>query len=302
MLNNPAHQALPVGSILLLILGLSFAALNGALMKLLASDVSPFFIVWARYLGSFIVMLPIAMIWARSENIWKPARPTLQFMRALTMTVATVSFVIGAKTTDFANSIAILYVYPFLITLMAPWFLNEKVPLVAWFGVIGGFTGVLLVAKPSFSGLDIGASYILLCGFMAAAHMVFNRKIGPLTSPLITSMWGGLIAAILLSFTVPFFWSPLSAEQWAIILAIAALSAISQSLTLVAFARAQASLLAPFTYAEVVSAIFIGLAIFGTLPDILSWAGISLIVLSGLLVAKAPQLGALVSRRRQPPV
>jgi drug/metabolite transporter (DMT)-like permease len=66
---------------------------------------------------------------------------------------------------------------------------------------------------------------------------------------------------------------------------------------IMAFARAPASELAPFTYSEIVSAVLIGLIMFGTLPDLLSWAGIALIILSGVIVARV-QAGRLVFRRQ----
>ncbi len=296
-----SQKTVPFGSILLLIFGLSLAALNGALMKLLTDSVSEIFIVWARYMGYFIIMVPVTLYWARGESLY-PVALKLQFWRAITLVIGTLAFVTGSKTTDFADAIAILYIYPFLLTLMAPVFLREKVPLVAWLGVIGGFCGVLLVAKPTFQGLDIGALYILVCGMAVAIHMVLNRKIGPMANPLITSMWGALISCVILSIFVPFGWQPPSFDQFWILIAISALAALSQSITLIAFARAEASMLAPFTYAEVVSAIFIGLAMFGTLPDYLSWAGIVLIIVSGLIVSLVPKFGGKITRRRHSPL
>ena len=300
-MDNKSQEGFPVGAIILLIVSLSLAALNGALMKVLTGSLPETVIVWARYTGYFILMIPVVLVWTRGQNL-KPVRPILQFWRALALVVGTLAFVIGSKTTDFADAIAILYIYPFLLTAMAPIFLGEKVPWVAWLGVVGGFAGVLLVMKPTFQGLDIGAVYILICGFAVAFHNILNRKIGPLAHPLITSMWGALICCILLSLLVPFSWRWPNLDQFWILLAIAALAAVSQSMTLIAFTQAPASLLAPFTYAEVVSAVFIGLALFGTLPSFFSWTGITMIIASGVVVSLAPTFGAKISRRRHPPL
>ena len=299
-MTTQSQERIPFGSVLLLIFGLSLAALNGALMKFVSGALPEVFIVWSRYTGYFIIMIPVAVFWTKGESLF-PVRPVLQFWRAVTLVVGTLAFVIGAKTTDFADAISILYIYPFLLTLMAPFFLGEKVPKAAWLGVVGGALGVLLVAKPTFRGLDIGALYILLCGLAVSIHNVLNRKIGPLANPLITSMWGALLCVAILSVLVPFSWQTPTLDQLWILIAISALAAISQSLTLIAFARAPGSLLAPFTYTEVISAVFIGLALFRTLPGYLSWVGIGLIVASGLVVSFAPKLGPMVSRRRHPP-
>jgi drug/metabolite transporter (DMT)-like permease len=69
---------------------------------------------------------------------------------------------------------------------------------------------------------------------------------------------------------------------------------------IMALSRAPASDLAPFTYSEIVSAVLIGVVMFGTLPDALSWAGIGLITLSGVVVARAQAARAVL--RRQPKI
>ena len=51
-----------------------------------------------------------------------------------------------------------------------------------------------------------------------------------------------------------------------------------------AFARAEVAVLAPFQYLEIISATLLGFVLFGDFPDLLTWAGITIIVLSGLYV------------------
>ena len=297
----PAPATADMIGALLLVGGMSLAALNGALMKMLSTDMSEFMIVWARYLGFFLVMLPICVV-ATGTNAFRPVLPGLQILRALSIAAATVCFVAGARTMAYADAIAIIYVYPFLLTLLAPIFLGERVPAIAWLGVLGGFTGVLIVMRPSFSNLDANAMLVLLCGVMVAIHLLFNRKLAPIANPLVTSMWGALIAMLVLSLTLPVVWQTPDSSQLKIMAAIAGTSALSQSMILYAFARAPASALAPFTYMEIVSAIIIGWVLFGTIPDTISWAGMALIVICGLVVAQAPRLGAKVLKRRHPAV
>ena len=55
----------------------------------------------------------------------------------------------------------------------------------------------------------------------------------------------------------------------------------------IAFARSPAAELAPFTYSEIVAGIGIGFVIFGSLPSLLSWFGIAIVILSGVLVARS---------------
>jgi drug/metabolite transporter (DMT)-like permease len=284
------------GGILMIVLGLSFAAMSGALIKLLTDEMPPLLIAWFRFTGYFLIMLPIAL--ARvGRRAFRPPRLRIQVMRGLFLTLGNVCFMEGVRHLAYADAIAILYVYPFLMTLMAPAILGEKVRLIGWIGVAGGFGGVLMVAKPEFGSIDPNAIYVMVTGFLVALQMLLNRKLGVLSDPAVISMWGALVAALILSVALPFAWQPVTARELGILALMAVTSAVSQSLMILAFTRAPASELAPFTYCEIVAAVIIGFAMFGTLPDMLSAAGIALIILSGLLVARA-QAGRTVLRRQ----
>jgi len=282
--------------ILLIVVGLSIAAFTGALMKTLTSDLSPLLIGWFRFTGAFLVLVPFALVRA-GRRAFRPPRIGIQILRGVFLVVGNLSFMTGVQYLDFADAIAILYVYPFLVTLMAPMILGEKVSLIGWLGVTGGFGGVLLVMRPEFRNFDVSALFILFTGFLVSLQMLLNRKLGVLSDPAVISMWGSLIAALVLLLALPFSWQPVTAEQLSILGLMAVASAIGQTLIILALSRAPASELAPFTYAEIVAAVVIGFMMFGTLPDTLSWSGIALIVFSGIVVARA-QAGRTVLRRQ----
>jgi len=284
--------------ILLIVAAMSLAALTGGLMKSLTDTMSPMLIGWFRFTGYFIIILPFALARA-GRRAFRPPRLGIQVLRGLFQVAGNLSFMFGVRGLAYADAIAILYVYPFLMTLMAPAVLGERVSAVGWVGVFGGFAGVLMVVRPEFGGLDIHAAFVLGTGFLVALQMLINRKLGMLSDPAVISMWGALIAALALSVTVPFAWTPVAAGDVWIIVLMALVSAVSQTMMILAMARAPASDLAPFTYAEIVSAVLIGLVMFGTLPDALSWAGIGLITLSGIIVARSQGRIAL---RRQPKI
>ncbi len=151
--------------------------------------------------------------------------------------------------------------------------------------------------RPDFQVFDAGALFVLAAGFLVALHMLLNRTLGVLSDATVISMWGALVAACALSLSLPFVWQPIAAAQLGILVLAALIGTVSHTLMILAFARAPASDLAPFTYLEIVSAVLIGLVMFGTLPDLVSWAGIALIIVSGILVARV-QAGRMALRRQ----
>ncbi|MCH8951969.1 MAG: DMT family transporter [Proteobacteria bacterium] len=287
------------GGILLIVLGLSMAALTGALMKSLTAELPAMLIGWFRFTGYFLIMVPFALARA-GRRAFRPPRIGIQIVRGLLLAVGTWSFMTGVRHLEYADAIAILYVYPFLMTLMAPLILGERVSLIGWVGVFGGFGGVLLVVRPEFGNFDVSALFVLFTGFLVAVQMLLNRKLGTLSDPAVISMWGALVASLVMMLTLPFAWQPVTAAQLGILALTAVTSAVSQTLMIMALSRAPASDLAPFTYSEIVSAVLIGFIMFGTLPDALAWAGIGLITLSGVVVARVQALRAVV--RRQPKI
>ncbi|MEM7565000.1 MAG: DMT family transporter, partial [Pseudomonadota bacterium] len=232
------------------------------------------------------ILLPY-LIWRYGLAGFKPSRPVIQIIRGLTMAAGTTAFVIGAKTVDFADAIAILYAYPFLMVIIANLFLKEQAGIAVWIGVIGGFIGVLLVMRPDFDELNMGTIYIFLCAVVISVQMALNRKLSHHSPPLVTACIGAICAAVALSFLLPELWQPVPSAAWPYIGVLIVAGAINQTMLVFSFVYADASTLAPFTYFEIVSAVILGFLMFGTLPTAISWVGIALIVASGIYVARS---------------
>jgi len=281
--HNPAHTR---QGIILIVLGLSIASLAGAFMKILVVDLSPIQITWIRFFGYALIMLPIVMI-RFGRPALKPARPGIQVIRGISMAAATVAFITGVQTVNFADAIAILYAYPFLLVLLAVLFLGERVHTAGWLGIVGGFIGVLLVMRPEFKNFNPGTLWIFLSAIVISIQMVLNRKLGTLSHPLVISLWGAATASIVLLFFLPYHWQPINMDKLWLIAALIICGGVSQTLIVFSFSRAAASTLAPFTYFEIVAAVAIGYLMFGTLPIWISWLGIFLITVSGYIVARS---------------
>ena len=229
------------------------------------------------------------MVLSRKTPVWPPVRPGLQVVRGICMCVSTICFVMGARTLNFADAIAILYAYPFLLTLAAPIFLGETVRRAVWIGVAAGFVGVLIVMRPGFDGIDVDALWVLGAACSVTTMLILNRKLGAVTDPLVTSCYGAGIAMVLTAPGMAMHWQPIDLPTLGMLVLLGLTGAISQTTIVMAFARTPASDLAVFTYSEIVSAVIIGFLLFGTWPDGWSWVGISLIVISGAAVARAMQ-------------
>ncbi len=288
--------------ILLVIAGVSLGAINGAVFKALTPLLPEVLITFGRYLIYLTIMLPIALSRSGSAVFW-PARPWLQILRGLIQCVGTLAFVYAAAGMPVADAIAILYVYPFVVTCLAPVMLKERVPTIAWIGVAGGFLGVVIIMQPDFDRVDGFALWALLCGVCVAFQLIISRILAPVSGVITTSTFGALTGTAFLGLSVPFFLQTIPLEAIILLLVLGAVTAINQSLLLAAFARAQASTLAPFGYFEIVAAVVVGYLWFGDSPSKVVWTGILTIIVSGVLVARTHATArSLICRRRGRPV
>ena len=281
-------------AVLVMVFALTLAALSAAFMKLLADTMSPPLISFFRFAGYFLLLLPLALF-RHGWRVLRPQRPLVQIIRGLTLALGNMAFMYGVQYVDYANAIAIVYVYPFIMVSLSTWVLGESVSPKAWLGVFGGFCGVVLVMRPEVTGIDLNGLLIVFTGLMVAIQMLLNRKLGVMMDTVIVAVWGALTATILSSFTLPFVWGMPTKSEMILIMGLALMTALSQTLMIFAMSLAPAGRIAPFTYVEIVAAVIIGLVMFGTVPDAISWIGMVLIVASGIMVKRMP--GALRLRR-----
>ncbi len=271
------------GAIFILLIALGLASFSGGLMKILTDTMEPALISFFRFLGYLIFLFPLAL-YKHGKKVLKPAYPKAQIFRGIALVLGNTAFIYGVQHVDYANSIAILYIYPFLMIGLSVWILNESVSRGTWLGVLGGFLGVILVLRPNIMQMDFNGLFIVFTGLMVALQMLLNRKLGMATSPLIVAVWGAFTACLISGLFVPFFWNVPGKTEIFIILILSVTTALSQTLMIVAMSWASADRVAPFTYFEIPSATLVGFLLFETLPDLISWVGMALIIFSGVLV------------------
>jgi drug/metabolite transporter (DMT)-like permease len=102
---------------------------------------------------------------------------------------------------------------------------------------------------------------------------------------LTTLAYSAVIGVLVLSALLPFFWMP---PDWSTILfgvIIGCAATAGHSLIIVALRYGDASVLAPFTYTQLVWVTGLGVLLFGAVPDTWTIVGATMIVLSGLYIA-----------------
>ncbi len=271
--------------IVLLLLAFNILAVMDGLAKYLAESGYPVVqILWARFFFNAMLILPIAA-WRHRSLMLRPPNPAVQVGRGLLHASGTFLLFMAYARMPLADALAIYYAYPFVVTALAPFLLGEHTGWRRWTAVAAGFAGTLLVIRPGVEVLNTGALFALVGSVAFAFYLILTRKLAGSAPADLTLSYQSTSAAIVISIFVPFFWVTPDVFALVLFVAIGAISAMGHLMIIYAFERAPASYLAPFGYVEIITAAVIGFALFGDIPDYLTWAGIAVISASGIYIA-----------------
>lgn len=239
--------------------------------------------VWARFFFQSLFIAPVA---ARRFG-WRalvPADPLFQATRSLCLVAANAAFFWALNYLPLADTLALFFISPILVTAMSPLVLGERVDFKRWLAVAGGFVGVLVIIRPGFQELNAGTGLGLLSGVLYACFMLLTRRVQGLPV-LVTTLYNALPGAIAITLAAPLFWQWPDAMQWPLLVAIGMISVAAHTMLVMSFQRADASVLAPFAYTEIISGTIVGYIWFGDMPDTWTFAGAAILMASGLFIS-----------------
>ena len=131
---------------------------------------------------------------------------------------------------SLAKSLALAFIYPFIVTLLSSFVLKEKVDFQRWCAVIIGFIGALIIIQPGFIKINLATLAGLGTGIAYAFYMISTRKLTSIDNPLLTLNFTGLFGAVIISFIVPFFWIMPNFNQWLLMIGLAAVGTLGNFL------------------------------------------------------------------------
>ena len=284
-LHLPMHTT-PRSGILLHIAGLwTLSALDATGKYLALAGVPILMVAWVRY-TVHTALASALLLPRRGRGLLRTHSLRGQLLRGALMIVTTLLFFSVLKRVPLAEGTSMNFLAPIFLMALAPWLLGERHRLHRWCGVALGFTGMLLVVRPG-AGLDpIGGALGVATALAFAGFQIATRRLAR-DDPLTTNYYGGLIGTVSLTLALPWFWQApdLSPLQWALLLSTGVTGAIGHGLQSAAYARSPATLLAPYSYLQIVSATALGWAVFGQLPGGTTALGIGFICAAGLAVA-----------------
>jgi len=242
-----------------------FFSLSDITAKYLNQTLVPVEIAWMRYLGFTILMVPLLL--RHGPGVFKSQRPMLQLLRGLGLLSAAIFFIHTTRYLPIAEASAIGSVSPILITALSIPFLGEKVGIRRWAAVFVGFTGVLIVMRPGTEAFQ-PAGLLAICSASgwAVAMIVTRAMRGADGAPTMLG-WTAVTGLVVLTALLPFNFVMPGWKEVGLGAFLALVSTTGQWLIVLAYRLTSASLLASFSFIQLIWSTTLGYIVFDAIPD-----------------------------------
>ncbi|MBN9456590.1 MAG: DMT family transporter [Bosea sp.] len=234
--------------------------------------------------AAFAVVIGLALVFAVRENdrlamMFKPR----VVLRGLLEAASALAFGWSLGLLPLATITAINMASPLLIVVLAVALRIESVGWRRTLALIVGFVGVLIVVRPGADSFGIAAIVALISTIFTAGRDLSTRMIGPEVPSTVVSLTTTVLVGLLgAGFGITESWLPVWRHETLYVLLASLLVTAGTFCIISAFRRSDVSVVSQYRYAVIVIAALIGYLVWGDVPDGLAFAGIALIVGSGL--------------------
>jgi drug/metabolite transporter (DMT)-like permease len=278
----------PQAGVALMASAMIFAPFMDLFAKLLTDTMSSGAIGLGRFVAQSLILLPFVL----ATGQWgTPTR--LHMLAGLLLGTALLAITAALKYMPIANVLAIFFVEPLILTLLSAYILGEGLGWRRLSAVVAGLVGAMIVVRPNWAAFGPAAFYPLITAFCFAGYLLITRIMAQRGKRLALQFWIGVSAMLSLAIVTVIGHQlsvPVLTLSWpgqyelALLAAMGLLAAASHQMINNAFARTEAGVLAPLQYLEIFSATLIGWFFFADFPDLLTWAGTTIIIGSGIYV------------------
>ena len=271
------------GALWMVASALAFTIANG-MIRPAAADMHPLQVVFFRNCFGILFMAPI--IFGGGFAVFRTKRLKLHFARGVTFLLGMSTWFWAVPFVPLVDAIALFFVAPVLITVLAALVLGERVRARRWTAVIIGFLGALLVLRPGGTELNWYYGLLVANAVIWSIGALILREVSKTDGPTTVVAYMYLWALPMSSIAAFFLWTDPTLEGLMWCAGIGLFSTIAHLSLARAFGSADASFVIPFDYSQLVFGALMGFALFGEIPAWTTVAGSLLIVTAAFYIAR----------------
>jgi len=274
------HQ--PVAGITLMVLVAVLGTVDAMIVRMLAGDIHPFFMVFTRAVFGLAVMLPWII---RQPHILHTDRYWLHILRAALKLVALIALFAALASASLAAVTTISFAAPFFVMLGAWLFLSERLRFLRILALAFGFGGVIIVLNPADGTLSFALMLALLSAVATATIQLILKYMGRRETADTLVAWNLIATVPLALLPALWFWAHPTAWQWLLLGLQGVNGAAAQFLGTKAFQLADASLVAPVDFVRLPLVGLVAFYVFNEIPGPATWLGAASIFTALMLIA-----------------
>lgn len=270
--------------IVLMSAAMSVFMVNDTLIKIASETMPASQVIGVRGVMASIWIGAVLLATTPVRELRWLAEPRLLGRCALDI-VGTFTYLLALFALPIATATAINMSTPIFITVMAVLWLGESVGWRRWSAVAAGFLGVLLIVRPSPEGLNWWALLAFGATGLHAFRDIYTRRINPRVPSVVITFANALSVGLFgCAMAVIDDWRPMGWREWAMLGTASLFLAIGYHWVVLAMRAGEVSVIGAFRYSGLIWAVIVGWAIWGHIPDALTWAGMVLLVGAGLYI------------------
>ena len=239
-------------------------------------------IVWARYLGAFVLAIILSNPFSH-PGLMRTSRPVLQMGRSGLLVMSTLMAFFAIRYLQLDEQVSIIFSTPFIVAALSGPILGEWISWRRWLATCTAFAGVLVVTRPFAGGLH-PAAFLTFCSVMCyAIYLIATRTLARTDSNETTLFYSNAVGAVVMSAIVPFVWvTPDNFLTIVLMVVVGAFGGMGHYLLIIAHRHAPAAVLSPYIYTQLVGMIVLGYLVFGDVPNHWTLVGAAIVIGSGL--------------------
>jgi len=273
-------------------------AIMGAFAKLASESMPSLEVVFFRNLFG-VVLIGYAVY--KKPMIHSGGKPFLLLFRGMMGFSALLAYFYNIAHIPLGDAVTFSKTAPIFTAIFAWLFLKEKLGSSAWLAIFIGFGGIVLITQPSaigftkydvlgiFSGIGAALAYTSvreLRNYYDTRAIVLSFTLVGTIGPIFLFILSEYINIPELDFMLGKFVMP-SGIVWFYVVGLGVLGTFSQYFMTKAYGETKAGIVGAVSYTNIVFAILVGLLLGDSLPGFVTTCGIVLIILAGIMVAKA---------------
>ena len=262
-----------------------FSTMDGV-SRYLAENNNVFTLVTMRYWFIAIIMAITCLFVKDSfQKILYTKQPFTQFSRGLILSLNNCLVVYTFTLLGLVETHAIIACYPLIVAGLSVPFLGEKFGWRRWTAIFIGFVGVIIILRPTTNVISEGAIYALVGAIMFAVYLILTRYVSRLDKAITSFFWAGIGGSVTMTIISFFIWEDILKEDFLWLLIMCVLSASSHFMMVKTLQVAEASVIQPFSYLQLVFGSIIGVTIFSESIDSMIVVGVTIVIGAGLFTA-----------------